>query len=201
MQVTTSKLRLAVDLFTEGTITVAWGDGSSETIFMTSGETSFWFEREHAYVRASPHKITLTGDLAKVVGVTVESEDVDSCNPWRIRNLGSLPVLASFTSYSNVTFGRLDFSGNLYIRGLILPQASAKELKLASEHNLTFIDLNGSDSEYDFDEIADSVHANAVLENIQMGYLRFVNYGTLEPATIEKLNDLRNNYGWNIVLG
>jgi hypothetical protein len=192
---------LSVELFTEGVITVDWGDGSSESIIPEGSETSFWFVREHHYTKLKPYTITLSGDLDKVTSISPDlPEGVVVKKAVAFSGLENLPVLWNLTTNSDIPFGKLDFSENFFIRAILLQNSAVQSLKLPSEHNLTYIALNGAKSHYDFDAIIESVYQTAVEENIRDGFLGFTNYGTLSLSSIEKAESLRMDYGWNVDL-
>jgi hypothetical protein len=192
---------LSVELFTEGVITVDWGDGSSETIVPEGSEASFWFVREHDYTKAKPHTITLSGDVDKIISITPDlPPGVSLKKAVNFSGLENLPVLWNLTTSSAINFGKLDFSENMFLRSIILQNSAVQSLELPAEHNLTYIALNGAKSHYDFDAIIESVYQTAVEENIVGGFLQFTNYGTLSPSSLEKAESLRTDYGWNVIL-
>lgn len=187
-----------------GTLTVDWGDGSTETKSLTLYETEF----SHYYAAAGYYPVAISGDLDRVSSFYSFYGDGEFSD-IRFDHLVNLnEIRYGLTACPGV----IDLRFNRNLEFAMIPSLlNLETLYLPQRHRISFLEIDGVnhlDTE-DIDAIIDNIYANTVRENITGGLLSLAlvwyqeetdtsMVGPPSAAALAKLDLLRDNYGWQI---
>jgi hypothetical protein len=187
-----------------GSITIHWGDGSSTAHQFTDS----WDTFTHGYATSSEYTIAITGDIKNITYFDTYY-GMGAFNAINFKRLSALEEISIGLTESSST---IDLSHNTKLKFVSLAGMQQLErLILPKRHNINQINLDGPfkfDTE-DIDGIIDNIYANTVAKNIMGGritlyrewYQEEGDMGMVGPpsaAAIEKLNKLKNIYGWEV---
>ena len=183
-------------------IIINWGDGTTESYEMNSGVQPI----THEYSETGDHPVTITGDIDKITYFKCFYDNlINEINFQHLTNLREIHY--GLTGSPRV----VDLSHNSQLQSAILPALGGmEELYLAETHTIRSISVEGNGlSTAMIDAVINSVHKNAVSQNIMSGYfgLGAVLYqpwwdeslvGPPSAEALDKLKALKENYGWEI---
>lgn len=109
------------------TLTVDWGDGSSENISFNG----YWM-KTHTYMVDADYTVKFSGDLQYIIGVSVENNFVKSANLKNITNIIKITL-------DNNELTDLDITGLIYLKGLVLTNNNLVE----TDKFFNLLDYNG----------------------------------------------------------
>jgi hypothetical protein len=187
-----------------GSITIYWGDGSKTYHQFTDS----WDTFTHGYPTNGEYQISITGDYKSITyfDTYYGQGPFKAIDFRRLTNLEEVSIGLTESSKvidlsHNAKLSRVSLAGMQDLETLILPK----------RHNIRMITLDGpfKFDTSDVDEIVDNIYKNAVAQHITGGYFTlyrewyqeegdFSMIGPPSAASMEKLNALKNNYGWTI---
>ena len=195
------------------TITVDWGDGTSEVLVFEQ-VLSFDYgsvELRKFYENAGRYEITITGELDEITGINSGyGEGVfDSANFSALRNLGQVRI--GLTSGPAV----FDLSKNRKLYEVWLTNVNELEqVILPKRHTISTVAISGPNqmTTAEVDYVIESVYTNAVKGKIYNGAFSVADvfhlnegdegYGELvgppSPSSVTMLRTLQNEYGWDV---
>jgi hypothetical protein len=178
----------------EGSITLNYNDGLSETINFSPGATSDTSSVivHHDFVGLDNNTMLLaniTGDIDQVMAV----KTISVYMPWV--NVTALPNLENLDLYGAGLFS-LDLSQNTKLTHLTFLGTSFNELKIGNSPELKNVSVTFMSEGINL--LVHEVHANTVAHNITGGnfFLDLSESEALTPENLALLEDLENNYGW-----
>jgi hypothetical protein len=179
-----------------GSYVVEWGDGTSSV-----NETS------HVYATAGNYLITVSGDLDKITSF------------YCFYGYGRMDAInvQGLTELQNFRFGltprgpkEIDLSKSTKLKELFIPNiAQLEHVIFPVDAPVSTVDISGPNqlSPAMVDEIINGVYQSAVLNSETSGIFvlfdtwtrdRYDMVGPPSAASLTKLRDLRDNYGWTI---
>ena len=190
-----------------GSLTIDWADGTIETIHFAPDPASP--EANTSHITASHlyeastipplgAQISVTGDLDQIFfleTISVYATDIDT------RNLSDLETLILYGLPMN---GLLDLSANSQLRSLTLEGTYAWEIRLPESHNISAVrvhDSGGNLSRAVVDMFIENIYNNAIAHDIRGGTFTIVWLFDLSPVSEERLQELAQDYGWEVDYG
>ena len=186
-------------------IDVDWGDGTQDHIpFATDGP---YAHLAHTYATPDQHLITVSGAIELITGFdsAYGSGSMDAIDLRPLSNLQSLGIVLTRGPET------LDLTQNLELRFLYLEGVpELKHILLPALNKILHLTINGPNqiSTADVDDIIEKIHSAVVLQNTQGGHFGLdqswmiptnIMVGPPSPASVDMLQDLRNNYNWTIL--
>jgi hypothetical protein len=187
------------------TLTVDWGDGTSESFTFTT-VSSHNFTK--LYAAAGEYFVTVTGDIDQITDF-YSFYGHGMMNGINFEQLtGLVEVRLGLTTGPSV----IDLSHNLNIQDVRLPGVpELTDLILPVDHQIHFIDISGPNSltSAKVDYVINSVYANAVSHSITNGNISVAGswweapeeplfIGPPSAAALEQLVKLRDIYLWGV---
>lgn len=182
-------------------VTINWGDGATSSHIFADGDIG---GQSHTYAKEGDHFISVTGDLAAVTHFS----SVSNRDGIERISVEHLPELKSLVIGYNRSPEILDLSRNGKLK--LISLANLDELKtivFPSDHSIDDVYLSGSINvtTATIDHIIESLYSNAVGKSITEGRLTFetqynsgVMIGSPSAASLSRLRQLRDIYGWQI---
>lgn len=207
IDITTSEGENAMEFQLSGTgsVTVDWGDGTSEEDVVLGQYVTF----RHTYEDVSDYQILITGDLAKIteLGMAYISFPV-----WQVHLDGLINLEHLAFDLLNQGPREINLSQNRKLKSLVLSGIQPLEnVIVPSTNQLTTVDITGANSlttpvvDRIISRVRDSVVKNprAGAFNLSKGWWQDENnpemVGPPSSYSINKLKMLRDVYGWLII--
>jgi hypothetical protein len=184
-----------------GSITIDWGDGTSEPIPMGDpGELDV--VRDHTYAEPGKYFVSVTGELGKIhlliFGGGGGPSFTDRINTSKLSGLTDLRFM-----YTHVP-RHVDASKNHKLDFLVFWNTDARFIKISREEPPLFIELEGSSqiTTAAFDGIIDDVYDYTLRTNTSVVFISWhytigtetYPIGPPSPETLEKMRILQNVY-------
>ena len=175
-------------------LTIDWGDGESEEFNFNEDNLPYpFFGFSHQYEGDLLYPITVTGDLNKIFHFSIDADVTDI-------NLEDLTELVELSVYA-ANIETLDLSHNNKLRRLDLSRGFVKNVDLGAEHDIRSVVVDRTFQTENIDALIDNIFHHATSKEITGGSFYLLN-PALEPsdASLEKLNELQNDYDWTVRL-
>ncbi|HEY5747771.1 MAG TPA: PKD domain-containing protein [Chryseolinea sp.] len=187
-------------------VDVYWGDGASDHLVFnpdTGGGAGF----SHTYATPGDYTIAITGALDAVNGfhTAYGLGAIEAIDFQALPNLQSLTIVLTHGPET------LDLTQNPEISFVHLEGVpELKHVLLPDLNHVSFIDIDGPNqiSTADVDAIIEKIHSAATVLNTLDGRFELdqswmiptnIMVGPPSPASVDMLQDLRNNYNWTIL--
>jgi hypothetical protein len=190
---------------TDVTLSVDWGDGTVETHEINE---TWGTEVAHNYAAEGFYPITITGDLDRITYFYsfYGGSEFNDVHFDHLVNL--IEIRYGLTRGPAV----VDLSRNINLESAMLPGLmSMSTLILPESHKLIFLEIDGANllDAADVDGVIDNIYNNVVNGNIRDGLLGiraswaqdendYTMLGPPSEASMTKLDELKNSFGWNI---
>jgi hypothetical protein len=178
-----------IDLGGTGEIIIQWPDGTEETVTLPDSRSKVFTEGNY--------QVKIKGDLNNITSFDVFGYNAGISKINGLSQLSELQRLGLSGYYDS----QLDFRGNESISYLDLFEVSPKSITLPSQHNLNTLTYTRSDGPIttkEIDYLIDNIYENSLNYNVRNGVIHFGESEDLSPATQQKVNTLKEDYGWEI---
>jgi hypothetical protein len=186
-------------------IDVDWGDGTQENVpLATDGPFA---PLAHTYATPGQHLITVSGAIELITGF----HSAYGAGSMDAIDLRPLPSLISLTIVLTRGPETLDLTQNPELTFVHLEGVpELKHVLLPASNKISYLNIDGPNqiSTTDVDAIIEKIHSAATLLNTQDGHFELdqswmiptnIMVGPPSPASVDMLQDLRNNYNWTIL--
>lgn len=185
-----------------GSLTIDWSDGNIQTInFAPDGSSS---EPDASHITVSHQfggefiskQISISGDLDKIF--LFENESVYASHI----DLRNLTALEDVTLYGFPINGLLDLSQNSQLESLRIEATYAWEIRLPESHKIAdvYLDEGGIMSQDVVDGFIENIYSNAIAQNILSGSITIRPPTALSTESQQRLQELAEEYDWEIHL-
>ena len=186
------------------TLTINWGDGTTETYTFGegyNGRSQVWME--HYYASMETFTISVTGDLSNIVSIISPLTSIETLT----MNFDKLTRIEEVDMPYN-SIHTLDLSKNRKLKRLSGPSSTlVRNVILPNTHELEYVSSGSPNLSTDVvSKMIASVYKNAVTKKIYNGFFGLDTEMSPEPAfpgpptadDMAKLIELRDVYGWTI---
>jgi hypothetical protein len=192
-QPTGERFSMWIEVSQQGMITLDWGNGEVESLMFNVDPDNMtatgYFYRDREYTGTAP-AITLRGDIHLLTAMWIETP-ITSIDLQHATGLTGLSLYDSQLS-------SLNLSANNKLQWLGFYTSAVGQLTLPEDHAINTCDITSNGvwpSASQLDYIIDSIHTNAVADNITNGFMT-LNVNEISDGAVEKLVELESTYGW-----